>query len=404
MSNSLTAGFPDHWAKEYQVVWHRENVGKVLCDTSYNNQMRKGDVLNRVYRSSDPSNQQIDPYTRGSDITIQDITDTAETLTVNREFAKGIYVDDYDAIQSQYNVAEAYGRDHSIFMSNQMDADILGEYSNATSNVDDADLGGTDGNGLTLTTSNVLQVISAVKKYLRKQNVPLTDAVGLISPEFEQILIEYGAGRDTNMGDEANKNGFLTRFYGFNMHVTNQTAGSAVLAMATDPTAGDTVVINGVTFTAANPIGTTAGNFLVGTSADASRLALTGLINTPGTTDANGVALSASDQRKLENITATNDATANTLTIVHKGAGVISVSETLTAAADVWTTTKQKQHCLFGRKGAISLVTQSLPRMKVQDAQKRFGSYILNGTLYGLKTFADGAKQLVSVDINSSSF
>ena len=108
-------------------------------------------------------------------------------------------------------------------------------------------------------------------------------------------------------------------FYGYDLYVSNQTAGSAELTMAVDPTATNTVVINGVTFTAVSTIGTTAGNFLVGTSADASRAALAGLINAPSTTDANGVALSAEDAKVFANqISATNNDTTDIMTVVAK--------------------------------------------------------------------------------------
>jgi hypothetical protein len=404
MANSLSDGFIEVWAKEYQTVWHKINVAKMIADLSFNSQLTKGDVLNRVYRSSDPDDPQLDPYSRGSDITIQDITDTKETLTIDSEYAKGIYVDDFDQVQSNYQIAAAYGKDNAIFLSNKIDGDVLGEYSNATNTVDDGVLGGTTGNGITLTTSNVLKVVAECKKFLRKENIPVEDLCGVISPEFEQVLIEYGAGRDTQGGDMYNRNGYMRDFYGFKLYVSNQAAGSAVLQLATQPTDGNTVTINGVVFTFKTTLGSTAGNVLIGADADAARLNLTTLINTPGTTTAQGVALSAADQRKLMNVTATNDATANTMTVVQTGVGVITVSETLTAAADIWTTALQKQHCVFGKRGFTTLVMQKYPSIKPQDAQKRFGKYILNGTLYGYATFTDQKPQFVNVELDSSSF
>jgi len=109
-----------------------------------------------------------------------------------------------------------------------------------------------------LTTSNILGVISASKKKLAKQNVPLTDLFGAISPEFETTLIEYGAGRDTPMGDGVNMDGAIMDFYGFRLYRSNQLAGSAVLSLVTQPTANDTVTIAGQTFTFVSSIGTTA--------------------------------------------------------------------------------------------------------------------------------------------------
>jgi len=67
--------------------------------------------------------------------------------------------------------------------------------------------------------------------------------------------------------------------------------GSAVLALATNPSNTETVTIQGQVFTFVSSIGTTEGNVLIGGSADATRANLAALINAPQTTTANGVAL-----------------------------------------------------------------------------------------------------------------
>lgn len=402
MANTLSDGFKTVWAREYETVFYKMNVAKQICDLSFKSDLAKGNVLKRVYRSDQSGNLQ--EYTRGTAIDINDVTDTSESLTVSSEYADGIYRDDFDAIQSNYDFATSYAKDIAVYASNQLDADVLGEWDQATSSVDDGDLGGTDDNGISLATSNVLKVFAAAKRKLKKLNVPATDLFGVISPEMEQVLIEYGAGRDTSMGDNYNQGGKIMRFYDFDLYVSNQLGTSAVLAQATDFTAGDTVVINGVTFTAQTTIGTTAGNFLVGTNADTSRAVLTAFINAPSTTSASQVALTAANQRKLRNCTATNDNAANTMTLDYKGLGVLEVSETLTDSTDGWTSAKQKQHCLFGRKGAITCVVQKDPMPQTKEVSDKLGKNILVGMLYGWKTYADGAKQLVDVQIDSSSY
>lgn len=401
MANSFSADFPEIWAREQQEIFYKENVAMKIADTSFKGQMSRGDTLNRPYRSSNA----VQAYTRGTAITINDKTDTNEQLSVNREFADGFYVDDFDKIQSNYDLISAYAKDGGVYLSNQIDADVLGEYGNATSTVDDGTLGGTSGNGIALTTSNVLSVVSAAKKKLGKQNIPLSDLFGVVSPEFEEVLIQYGAGRDTTMGDGMNKDGAIMDFYGFRMYRSNQLAGSAILSLVTQPTNNDTVVIQGVTFTFVTSIGTTAGNVLIGANVDATRVNLAGAINNPSTTSSTQVALSVENRKIFDNlVTATDSPSGDTLTVVYKGAGVLTVSETLTDATDTWTAVKQKQHNLFGRKGAITLVIQSDARVQIKEVPDKFGKNILNGVLYGVKTFADGAKKLVNVEIKSSAY
>jgi len=400
MLNSFSADFPEIWAKEQQEVFYKENVAMQVADTSFKSEMSFWDTLNRPYRSANA----VQSYTRGTAITINDKTDTQEQLSVNKQFADGFYVDDFDKIQSRYDLIAAYARDGWEYLSNIVDSDVLGEYVNAASTVDDGDIGWTAGNGIALSTTNVLKTISAAKKSLRKLNISATDLFGVISPEFEDILIQYGAGRDTTMWDNANEKGAVMNFYGFDLYVSNQTSGTAVLTMATVPTATNTVVINWVTFTAVTTIGTAAWNFLIGT-ADATRANLAGLINDPTTTSSTQVALSTEDAKVFANqITATNDNTADTLTVIAKWVGTLTVSETLAAAADIWTAVNQVQHNLFGKRWATTLVMQSDARPQVKQVPDKLGVNILNGVLYWVKTFADGAKKLVDVQIKSSTF
>ena len=47
---------------------------------------------------------------------------------------------------------------------------------------------------------------------------------------------------------------------------------------------------------------------------------------------------------------------------------------------------------------------QSDARPQVKQVPDKLGVNILNDVLYGVKTFADGAKELVNVEIASSTF
>lgn len=396
MANNLSASFEEIWAREQQEVFYKTNVGVKIADMSFNSSMRSGDTLNRPYRSS----TEVQVYTRGTDITIDDLTDTNEQLVVDKQYANGFYVDEFDRIQDKYDAALAYGKDNWVKLSNQVDADILGEVFNATSTVDDGSIGGTSGNGIALSTTNILKVFGAAKKALRFQNVPLDGAYGVISPEFEDILVQYGIGRDTSMGDGVFTNGKIGTANGFELYVSNNTAGSAVLGLATNPSNNDPITIEGVTFTFVSSIGTTAGNVLIGANVDATRANLATLINAPTVTTSTGVALSTQNARKFQAcVTAVNDNTANTLTLKYKGVGTLTVSEALTDGTDTWTATKIKQHCLFGIKGNPVCVMQRTPSVMRKEEPKKLGANYLNGVLYGVKTFSDNAKQMVNVEI-----
>jgi hypothetical protein len=59
---------------------------------------------------------------------------------------------------------------------------------------------------------------------------------------------------------------------------------------------------------------------------------------------------------------------------------------------------------MFGRKGAVTLVMQSDARPQIKEVPDKLGVNILNGVLYGVKTFTDGANQMVNVELQSSTF
>lgn len=403
MSNSVSASFREVFAKDYQTTFYKQNVAKKIVDMSFKSDVYRARKYSRTYAPADYGQNDLQTYARGTAITITDMTDTEEELEINREFADGKYIDDFDQMQTNLEFASKYGENMAQACSNQIDADVLGEWDQATSVVDDGTLGGTSGNGIQLTTSNVLKVFSNVRKKLLKQNVPMDNLYGVISPEMEQVLIEYGAGRDTAKGDQANEAGFFKNFYGFDLYTSNLLGTSAVLAMATEPTANDTVVVNGITFTfVASPAA--AGDVDLGGSADVSRANLAAAINGGAGAGTAYIEVTAANRRKLRNCTATNDNSANTLTLDYKGLGVLTVSETLTAAADIWTTALQKQHCLFGRKKAIYSVVQAEPTPQPKEVPDKLGRNLLVGVLYGFKSYADSKPQMVDVALDSSAF
>lgn len=401
MANNFSPSFIEVWAKEMETVFYKVNVALKIADMSFNGQLAKGDVLNRVYRSTNPPQV----YVRGTDITIDDKTDTGEQLTVNAQYANGFYVDDFDQIQDNYNIAMTYGKDNGEFLSNQIDADVLGEVINSTSTIDASLIGGTAGNGLTLSTSNVIKVLGAAKRALKRQNVQSNDLVGAISPEFEDILTQYVESKYTVLGDKVGENGYIGMYMGINFYVSNNLTGSAVLSLATQPTANDTVTIAGQVFTFVAAIGTTPGNVLIGANVDVTRASLTALINSPSTTNTTQVALTGNNLRVFQNgITAVNSNSADTMTVTQKGAGVIVVSETLTDVTDTWTAAKQIQYNMVCVRGNPVVVVQREPTVQMKEEPKKLGKNVLNGVLYGYKTFQDNAKQMVNIKIASSTF
>lgn len=400
-----TFSFPEVYSRMQQEVFLKTTVSTMVANTSPQGQLTSGDVFHKSYMSVNADDTP-DAYVRGTDMTLRDLTDTDETLTVDKQWSFSFPVDDFDAIQNNHDAAAGYGSKYAELLMTQIDADVLYEVINANDSVTAGDVGGTAGQGISLTDSNVIDVVFAARKKLRKNNINSTNLIGVISPEFEEKLSIYYGDKATSFGDDVAQNGFYRNAGGFSLYTSNNLTGSAVLALATQPTDGDTVTIQGVTFTFKTILGSTAGNVLIGASADAARANLAALINAPSTTTANGVALSTANARKFKaRVTATNDNTANTMTVYYKGAGVLSVSETLTDATDTWTSNLIKQHCLFGVKNnCTTLVIQRRPTVQINKIPLQLGVYVLNAVLYGIKTWSDQKEQMVRVELNASTY
>lgn len=404
MANSISASFEEIWAREQQEQFLKKSVAMIMADVSFKTALKSWDVLQRTYRSVDADDVP-DVYTRGSDMVVRDVTDTAETLTVNGQFSIAISVDDFDQIQSKYDIAKNYGEDYGIIMQSQIDADVLWEVTNASSTVDAGDVGGTSWQGIALTTSNVLNVLTSSTKKMKSLNVFYENKFGAVSPEFQEIVELYYGAKATDLWDKVSQNWYFNRIGGYDLYSTNNLTGTAVLALATQPTADDTVTIQGVTFTfVASP--SAAWDIDIGSDVDVTRANLATLINDPATTTAWGVALTGNDLKKFKiRASAVNDNAANTLTVTFKGAGVLSVSSSLTDGTDTWTATSQKQLNVFGIKNkATTLVVQKMPSVEKTRIPLQFGHYIKNGMLYGYKTFRDNAKCMVKAEIKSSWF
>lgn len=400
MANSLSASFAKYWSKRMQIKHYKTDVYRAFVSMEEQDTLKKGDTVHRPYRSSLTVN---DLGSQGQ-YTRQDITDTDESLVIDKEKEVTFYIREIDEMQSNYKTANDYADDAAVALGNQIDGDILGEVLNASNYVDDGKIGGTAGNGIALSTTNVDKVFGKAGEYLDANDIKQDERKAIISPQVWNVIWQRLGSKNTEKGDNALMNGYKGRFADFDLHKSNQLTWTGVLAMATQPTDGDTVRIRGVVFTFKTTLGSTAGNVLIGASADAARANLTALVNAPSTTTAQGVALSTANIVLLKNFTAVNDNTANTMTVTAKGVSYVVVSETFTDGTDTWTAAKQIQHNLFCRKGCTDLVIQTMPKMTDKSRDGYLGRDIVSHTVYGKKSFAEGTVAMVDVQIRSDAY
>ena len=396
--NSITAGIPALWSKQMQVIHHKKDVYRDIASFSEEAILNVGDTVHKPYRNKLVVS---DTGADGS-FTRQALTQTDETLVINKDKHVAFYTKELDQIQNQYDFVNEHATDGGIVLSNSIDAEVLAEAANASSVIDNSYFGGTTGDGITLNTANIVKMFTAADSALNAQNIDMEGRFAVVSPQFRQVLVEALAGRESILGDDVSTRGRMGEYMGFKLHMSNQAMWTGELLIGTQPTDGDTVTINGVTFTFKTTLGSTAGNVLIGADAAAAITNLKALVNAPSTTTSTGVALSTANQALMYNIA------AGTLTggikFTAKGASFVRVSETLTAAADIWTSARQLQHILFGKAGSIDVAVQKTPKTEIRPRDGYIGHDIISWEAFGVKTFSDGAAAIVDGKINSSAF
>ena len=407
MANDISANFEEFWSRRLQRVSEKIATFRKITSLEEASTLKKGDTVHRPYMGALVANTlgATGAYTR------QDISTTDESMTVGDPVEATYYVQDPDVIQSKYSVFKNFNDRAAYALSNKLDGDVLGEYDQADSVVANYELGGggtaSDGVGFTLTVSNLLKVFTRANKKLDLQNLGLGERKAVISPSFKQVLIEYLAGKESSLGDSTGRNGHIGKFGGFELYLSNALGWSGRLENGTIFADGDTITINGVEFNFKDILGAVAGTIHICTNQEKTLNSLVAAINTPGTSvdsadNAGFVALSAANQALLATITATDGGTY--MTLKAEGRGYIAVSESVTAVADIWTTTKQIEHNLFLQGTPIDLAIQKMPSVSIWHRDGYVGSDVTTWQMYALKTFAEGARQMVDVQVVSSAF
>ncbi len=398
---SLT-DFKPQFDNAYQEVFLKTLVAKEIANTRFEKVLKYGESVERV--AYDITNVLVRTVVRGAASTIDTVTDSSELLLVNLEKEAVFHISDGEVKQAgPLNPGEVIGGKIARKVAIDLDGRVFAEVLNASYDFDNGDLTtlSSTGTPITLTSTTVPQLTTRMSAKLSQRNqIDTATNMSLVIDSYGGAdVAQYLLGKNIDLAGYVFKNGYTGVVNNAEMYISENLTGEAVLAMATAPTDGDTVTINGVAFTFKTTLGSTAGNVLIGGSADAARANLAALINTPGTTTTEGVALSAANQIIVSNLVATNDNSANTMAVVGTGSGRLIVAETFTDGTDAWS--KNFLHCYYGKKGAIDLVIQDMKEVDMRPTADRRGTNVFSSYLAGVKTFADGAKQFLDVLINA---
>lgn len=390
---------PTYWSRRMGRKLYKTDMFRSLANFEEQATLTDGQKVDRPYRADIV----VETYTKGTALTAQDLTATSDQLTVDTVKAALLYVDNVDKIQNKYSAANAWIDEAGKRLSNAIDAKFNYQVFNSNNTVDDGSVGGTSGDGITVSTGNILDVFGAVNLQLDLQNVEEADRFFIISPHFYQILWKYIAGKATMLGDKTGENGNIGQYAGLQLFKSNNLTGSARWTPANNPSNTDTITVQSITFTFVSTIGAVAGNILQTTSLAATITNLVTLINAGGVGDGVlSVSLSTANKRTVQNWVAVDGTTY--IEIRAMGASYLTV--TGSDATDVWTATQQLENLFAGRRGCVDVVIQKEPSVEMGSTVSagKSGTNILPMTLFGAYVFNQGKNEMVRVKVRSDAY
>mgnify|MGYP001560943436 FL=1 len=416
-TSTFDPAFAEFWDTRSEDFYERDTVYRELADTRIESKLKTGDKFHRQYYSQLPRTRN---YTRYSDVTIHDTPLTDENITINQTPIIGFEIDDIDELQANYGLTRDLQAKVLPRIGEFMDGDFLAEALNAGLSYDDLDLNpstGTNNDGVSFTPSNVYEIFTGIYRKLAKtvkKGLKNNYLFSAISNDLLAVIKQSVFARDTEWGDGVGKNGFVGMFAGFKLLVSQSLLWQGFINMATLPIDGDTI-----TLTFNDDYGTTAvvirfkttlaaaNDVKLGATATATRDNLVSLLTNSetladGTAGTNYHNFAAYNGGFFRQAAGTNENSGVTVKI--QGFGALTVAEALTAAADVWTASKQIEHQLFGARGCISMVVQKGITLEARPEPKQLVTNFMPHGVYGVQTWQDSKFRMCDVMMRSDGF
>ena len=394
--------FKEQFDNAYQAVFDKVLVAMEIANTRLEKQLTYGASVKRVKYALAPI--RVRNITMGVNRTIDQLNDSGETLLVNKNKGSDFRISKKEMIQAgPLNPAETIGAEVAKKLSRYIDADVFAEVKNALQKFDAGDLTtmSSSGTPVTLSTTNVPQLLSQGRAKLRRGNQDLTSLALVLDSYGGSVIEQYVMSKNIDLAAAAFKNGYAGPVGGADLYLSENLLGEAVITMASNPTDGQTFSLNGYIYTFVTTLGTTPGNVLIEAGVDATRDNLisafhqdTAVTKYVPWTDADPN-YDQSNWVDLQIVGVDND-TADTITITGTGSGRLVFGGNAT-----YTVTKNLVHAYYGKKGAIDVVIQDLAEMEMVDDPYQRAKIVRADAIYGIKTFSDGKPQFLDVQLQS---
>jgi hypothetical protein len=252
---------PTLWSSQLAKKFYTATVFSEIANTDWAGELKNmGDkvIINKI------PDLTVNRYVVGQGLSYEVPTPSTLELTIDQGLYFAFQISDVIEYQSKPNLMDMFSNDAGMQMKIKVDSTSLFNLSlnssyglpdaanrGATAGVKSLSYNlGTNTAPVTLTGSNVLQMLTAFSGVLDEQNIPETDRWLLIDPYTRNLLMQSNLAQAQFMGDSQSmvRNGRIGTIDRFTVYVTNNLPrGAANVAM----TSGDGSESIGATHTAA---------------------------------------------------------------------------------------------------------------------------------------------------------
>lgn len=288
-------------------------------------------------------------------------TSTDETFTIDDQLISAERIKNISLQGSEYDLKKIATVDHQKAIAVAVDQRTLSVMKDKfTIEVTDGDMGSPTNSGGTnpiiISSSNVMETFDKAGQKLEENDSDATaERFAVTSPQMKMKILAYLRSTGNVVMDDVLRARFGIAYTGtvlgnnFDLFTSNLVPRQVVGTFSGQPSATQTITVDGVVWTYVSSLGTTPGTILIGADQDA---ALTNTVNalTKGSGEGTTyVDVSSSDRKKLRKgyIEAVADTTANTMTVTYYRPLTVSKTASNFAFGDV------QELVLFGQKGIV---------------------------------------------------
>lgn len=202
------------WSKRLLKNFDENAVMAGLVNRDY-----EGDIKNYgdTVKATQAGDITISNYTPGSDMSVQNLTMTDYSMSIDQKKSFNFVIDKTEQAQSHHDLKKIHINRAGVAMTNTVDDRLLGHYAN----VDSGNVIGSDGSPITLTKDNVYEYFVYASELLDADAQDDAQRNAVVDETTKSLLLQCPQlTHATQMGDNVIKKGMVGEMAGFKIYMT----------------------------------------------------------------------------------------------------------------------------------------------------------------------------------------